>query len=228
MGVLWLDVLDRGLDWSAPGGLEVSGREAILRQTALLRRACASRMLQADLDRDDQSRLSQWLEAVTLSFRPGPSSEGEPLGFASAWPILRAHRRRGHLPEPFESVLSTALVQFLSQWNDSLEAAIYRCHGVRRGPSPIRDLPEAWEVEFARRAEILDLLRTGDMHQCPRFVWSDRGSRYCGKACSNASFVIRKQRREPRYFAEKQERYRARQQRQETPRTDRGAFVYID
>jgi hypothetical protein len=105
---------------------------------------------------------------------------------------------------------------------------VQRCHGIRRGAAPSRDLPEAWETEFARRAEILDLLRAGELHQCPRFVWNDRGSRFCSKACSNASFAARKQRQEPRYFAAKQERYRTRQESSRSGRRDRGAFVYMD
>jgi hypothetical protein len=66
------------------------------------------------------------------------------------------------------------------------------------------------------------------MHQCPRFVWSERGSRYCSKSCSNASFAVRKALAQPRYFAEKQERYRSRQEQSKKRRRDPGAFVYMD
>jgi hypothetical protein len=66
------------------------------------------------------------------------------------------------------------------------------------------------------------------VHRCPRLVWSARGSRFCSKSCSNASFAARKASSEPRYFAAKQGRYRKRQQRPQRPRRHPGAFVYMD
>lgn len=226
--MLWLDVLNRALEWSGPQRPSGEGADAVSSQAALLRRVVAARLLGVDLDLEDRTRLSQWLRAVTLTLTEPRRISGDGGGTTLKWPALRAPRLQGRLPEPYESQLGTALVQFLAQWSDSLATVVCRCHGIRRGSASNRDLPAAWEAEFARRAGIVELLRNGDMHQCGRMVWAERGSHYCGKACSNASFAARKAREQPRYFARKQERYRLRQESKKKPRRDGGAFVYMD
>jgi hypothetical protein len=132
------------------------------------------------------------------------------------------------LPEPFETLLSTALVQFLVlRWESDMQEVVNRCNGVLRGHAPELGVPATLEREFADIAGIADLVLDGNYRQCPRLILSSRGGRFCSKACSNASFAARKARSEPRYFADKQERHRKRQKQQRQP-TDRGAFVYID
>jgi hypothetical protein len=95
---------------------------------------------------------------------------------------------------------------------------------VARGGPPSPYDPED-DAAFAALAGILRLVREG-WRQCPRLVHAPRGSQYCSKACSNASFAARKGEVEPRYFASKQAAYRQRQRRrQEAPRD---VFAFVD
>jgi len=234
--MLWVDVLNRALEWNATsnaplhpqGGARLApGALAALQQDVrLLRRVFAARASDAALDAADAARLSQWLATVTLQPGPGATHTLPAPAAGLAWPAFVARRRIGGTCEPFESLLSTALVQLLGLPGDWLGGVVRRCQGLRRGPAP----DAAWPAgDGGHAAAALDGCVDGvRAHQCPRLVWSARGSRFCSKACSNASFAARKARREPRYFAAKQDRYRARRKRQQRPRARAGAFVYMD
>ena len=119
-------------------------------------------------------------------------------------------------------------LQVLALPRGSFGTVVHRCHGLVRGPAPEVGWPEDWEAGFARQAALAAFLPAASLQQCPRLVWSHRGSRYCSKTCSNSSFAARKAQQEPRYFAAKQGRYRARRQRAQAARPQRSAFVYID
>ncbi len=239
--MLWVEVLNRVLEWQSgargitaahpQGGawLDAEAGERLRADAQVLRSACAARLLATVLAPEEAMHVSQWLAAVTLhAADPGADLHDGPKGDLG-WPQFVARRRNGTLVEPFESLLSTSLLQLLSMPPAWLETAARRCHGVRLGPAATPAWPGAWEARFAAHAGIDRVLATASLHQCPRIVWSERGSRFCGKACSNAAFAANKTRREPRYFAEKQERYRARRRRTDAPpRPNRGAFVYID
>ena len=236
--MLWVDVLNLALDWRdaerAPqaGGAGIripeATRPALRRDVALLRRIFASYYLEVPLAPAYTEQLNEWLAAVTL--RSGRAPQSPPtLG-------LRAARAREAQSEPFETLLSSALVQLLGQIDQAhLMAAVHRCHGIQRRVAARDSAAWEWPGElregFARKADSLVLLRDAAWCQCARLVVSERGSRYCSKACSNASFVARKSRRDPRYFAQKQQRYRERKDkppRTRAARLDRGAFVYMD
>ena len=238
--MLWVDVLNRALDWRDSGDLERephAARVARVFDTAalqnaqarvrLLRRVFASQYLDAPLPHPELDLVNQWLAAVTLQVTPSPSAPGR-LDLVTA-------RSPGAPPQPNENALSSALVQVLAHGRASM-TAVHRCHGVLRNRR-IKDAMQAtdWPVElearFAHVAGIAPLLRDGTWHQCPRLVVSERGSRYCSKACSNAHFVARKTQTDPAYFAAKQKRYRSRREAGPAAgaaRVDRGAFVYMD
>ena len=228
--MLWVEVVNRALDWDGAASpmhpqtglpLDPAASSSLRRDLGLLRRVVAARLLDHGLEAETGIALSQWLGAVTL----------EPAGAPSAspgWPDFVARRRQSGLGDPFESLLSTSLLQVLALPKGSFGTVVHRCHGLVRGPAPEAGWPAAWEARFAEQARLAALLRSESLHQCQRLVWSHRGSRYCCKACSNSSFAARKARREPRYFAAKQGRYRARRQRAAAARPERSAFVYID
>jgi hypothetical protein len=161
--------------------------------------------------------VSQWINAVTLRAAGAETRAG------FAWPALRARRGVGALPALAEELLSTAVVDLFAQ---PVGGQVARCAGVVRGAPPAGLAPED-EREFARRAGLAGLIPDG-MHQCARFVATPRAGQYCSKTCSNASFVVRKAARDPRYFSRKQASYRDRKQRRVEPaRVDR-AFSFID
>lgn len=238
----WVDVLNRALAWPhadspGPGGARVEAATVIpatalaslQRDVTLLRRVYASHYIGVKLTRGQTEAMNQWLAAVTLRFVPSADSGRG---------ALRATRRRAPFPEPFEGSLSSALVQLIGiALETDLMTGIHRCHGVQRTPSAGEARgasPGAWphdlEEHFARKARIRGLLVRAGLRQCPRLVVSERGSRYCSKACSNAAFAARKSHDDPRYFAHKQERYRRRKKLPsgDVTRPDRGAFVYMD
>ena len=234
--MLWVDVLNRALEWPTgavhpQGGarLEAVAGERLFRDTQVLRSICAARLLATELTADESKPVSQWLATVTLNAEnPGARLRDAPTS-EQGFPQFVARRRSGSLVEPFESLLSTSLLQLLSIPSAWVQTAARRCHGVRPGPAASEAWPGEWEARFAAHAGIERMLATAGLHQCPRVVWSERGGRFCTKACSNAAFAADKARREPRYFAEKQERYRVRRRRADAPpRPNRGAFVYID
>ncbi|HZL84086.1 MAG TPA: hypothetical protein VFD07_01780 [Candidatus Krumholzibacteria bacterium] len=235
--MLWVDVLNRALEWPTgavhpQGGsrLEAVAGERLSRDAQVLRSVCAARLLASELAPDEAKPVSQWLATVTLNAENRGSELGDEPASELGMPQFVARRRSGSLVEPFESLLSTSLLQLLSIPSAWLQTAARRCHGVRPGPAATEAWPGAWEARFAAHAGIERMLATADLHQCPRVVWSERGGRFCSKACSNAAFAADKARRDPRYFAEKQERYRARRRRVDRapPPKNRGAFVYID
>jgi hypothetical protein len=241
--MFWVDVLNQALAWSDTDWLRREPRAAqaatmaradafaaLQQDVALLRRVFASYYIDVELTHHQIELLNQWLAAVTLQI--SPSRDAVP-----PYP-LRAARQRAAYPEPLDVLLSSALVQLVGVAQETtLMTAIHRCHGVQRVPTTAgavqagqADWPPELEERFARKAGIQALLTT-PLRQCSRLVVSERGSRYCSKACSNASFAARKSRDDPRYFAYKQERYRRRKEKRppgEAARLDRGAFVYMD
>ncbi|MFQ5599601.1 MAG: hypothetical protein ACE5G2_03500 [Candidatus Krumholzibacteriia bacterium] len=232
--MLWVDVLNRAVEWSGLGpesaasrggrpaaALDEATRARLLSDAAGLRRAFAAAYLGRELPARDAAGLLQWVEAV----KPGVDLP-RVVGHVEL-PALRGRRRHG-LPEPFETLLSTALLQFMGlRWKSDLWRVVHRCHGLRRGPAHRHGYPPEWEADFAARAGVLEIVRAGVQQQCPYLVVSARGSRFCSKSCSNATFAARKAAHEPRYFADKQDRYRRRRKRR-GPRQDPGAFVYMD
>lgn len=236
--MLWIEVLNRALEWNTPGTarqwlhpqggapLEADVLVALQRDVQLLHRVFASRAGGSALDAEDAVQLARWLATVTL--QPAVRALATlPAGSEGlAWPGCVARRHSGGTCEPFESLLTTALVQLLGLPADWLGSVVHRCEGRRPGPAPdAARMGEMGRGAAAARDGRVDAARA---HQCPRLVWSARGRRFCSKACSNASFAARKVQREPRYFAAKQERYRARRKRQQRPRARAGAFVYMD
>lgn len=237
--MLWVDVLNRALEWHDAASLATKPHTAraatvlrpdmapaVRRDVDLLRRVFASMYLDIALPDAQRRDVRQWLAAVTLEHVAARDSR---LGG-----VLRARRSGTNHPEPYESLLSSALVQLLGSADaPGALTAVHRCHGIQR-PAPGTDdspWPQDLEAAFAHRARLDALLPDASLRQCACLVFSERGSRYCSKACSNANFAVRKSRRDPRYFAEKQERYRRRKEQRPEPqaaRVDRGAFVYMD
>ncbi len=246
--MFWVEVLNHALEWRDADGLagEPAGRAArvlplavlgaLRDDVALLRHVFAASYLGRPLCTAQARHLEQWLAAVTL--RPArPLHQLAKTNSASRTaelPVLRAARARGAHPEPFETLLSTALVRLVGELDEpDVMTVVHRCHGLVRRPRV--PLVTGWSPEldeaFARKARCLAFVRDNAMQQCERLVVSERGSRYCGKACSNAAFVARKSRNDPKYFAEKQRRYRRRKEsrpREQAARVESGAFVYID
>jgi hypothetical protein len=230
--MLWVDVLNGALEWGDPvavsrwmsrGGavvLEQSVHARLVREAALLRRTFAASYLGVDLQPEDHAAVSQWLAAVSLQAGPASLRGVETRG-------LVGRRARG-LPDPFEPLLSTALVELLTVGTmNEQPTAVHRCHGLRRGTAAQDGCPSEWHQRFAAIAGVADLIRNGSLHQCPRLIVTQRGGRFCSKSCSNASFAGRKASDDPSYFAAKQERYRRRLQRR-SRRPDPGAFVFVD
>ena len=233
--MLWVDVLNRSLDWESKEAVEgwlratgqarpMSAREflALGQDLSVLRASFAAPHLGRALGSEESHALSQWLATVTLAV-PASSSLG-----AFELPGLTAARRVPMLPAPLEMLLGTALVQILSiPGAAAAGASVERCQGLCRGEHGAGGFAPADEELFAVRAEIPAALRDGPVHQCPRLVESERGGHFCSKACSNASFAARKAAVDPRYFAAKQERYRRRREPPRPPQRP-GAFVFID
>jgi len=233
--MLWVEVLNRALDWSdgerlrgwlrqvgMECDLESREHEVLCRDVAALRAVFAASYLRRPLSGEEERALCRWVDDLQLR----PAAAERLAGFDL--PPLRARRREALLPEPLETLLGTALVQLLGLGGAKLaEAGVGRCHGVRRAAATVSTFSVGDEARCAARAGLAELLRDGDLSQCPRLVLSPRRGQYCSKACSNAAFAARKQAREPRYFAAKQDRYRRRRQKVERPPTP-GAFVYID
>lgn len=226
--MFWVDVLNRALageEGGSGGALwQTVAPPAAVLETAvacwnadlqLLRSGATHRVLGRDAIA--AAVVSQWIAAVTLR------ATGAEMRGGFEWPALRARRAAGALPAPAEELLSTALVDLFAQ---PVGGVVARCAGVVRGAAPAGLAPED-EREFARRAGLAGLIPAG-MQQCGRFVATPRAGQYCSKACSNASFAVRKAARDPRYFSRKQASYRDRQRRRIEPaRVDR-AFSFID
>jgi hypothetical protein len=226
--VYWVEVLNRGLDGGAgPAGATlwhaVAPPAAVLpaaltqweQDLQLLRTGATHRVLGRDAIA--AAVLSQWVTAVTLRASGAESRAG------FAWPALRARRSSTALPLPAEELLSTALVDLFAQ---PVEGLVARCAGVVRGTAPA-GFAAADEREFARRAGLAGLIPAG-LCQCAHFVATPRAGRYCSKSCSNASFVLRKAARDPRYFSRKQASYRDRQKQRIAPARLERAFSFID
>jgi hypothetical protein len=234
--MLWVEVLNCSLEWRDPFRvarwmqreaavvLEPAMHSRLLRDEGLVRRSFAASYLGVEPPAEDQALLSQWLAAVTL--RPEPLVPWPPLLNGTGPPRLLVRRSRG-LPEPFEALLSTALLQLLTWQDGGQESAVHRCHGVVRGAAGDDGIPPDWSRRFAEIAGLGDLLDEGPVHQCQRLLVAPRGGHFCSKSCSNAHFVVRKAASDPRYFADKQGRYRRRRQRP-APRRDQGALVFMD
>ena len=118
--MLWVDVLNRALDWRdsdwlaqephtarAATLIRPEALPAIVHDVELLRRLYASVAVDATLSPEDTRTLSQWLAAVTVSVAP--------VSATTPRPRLHATRTRHAHPEPFESLLSSALVQLVGQ-----------------------------------------------------------------------------------------------------------------
>jgi hypothetical protein len=212
--MLWVAVLNQGLEWTHPAGVPPAellrqasapwsgtAREQLTTDLALLRGLHACAALPRARTPREEGALGSWLPALALGL-----GALEKRG-RFALPPLRARRSPAPLPPALEELLSTALLELLA--GGASAAQVGRCQGLLRGaaapPGPAAD-----EAAFARAAGLEALLEAGFV-QCPRLVLAPRGSRYCSKACSNAAFALRKGSAEPRYFAHKQARYRARQ-----------------
>lgn len=223
----WVEVCNDAAGWACLEGarrlvpsLAAEEHAALVRDAGLLVRLVAARYLGLSLPSGDQAALSAWLKSVQVAFR-GPTRN-------PSIPPLFAHRR-GQLAEPFESTVSSALLQFLAADPESV-ARVHRCHGVVRRTEENPSLyPTDWEPLFAERAGIAAFLDRSATRQCAVWIAAHRGGRYCSKSCANAAFAARKAASEPDYFAAKQERYRLRQERQSRQRSSRaGALVFID
>lgn len=223
--MLWVELLNRALEWAGPStavpqalletagtALDAKASAQLTRDLSLLRAVHAARALPRAQSASENDALSQWLDAVTLEFASTPRKGPMPL------PALRARRPRSALPPALEELVCTALVELLAA--GPAAASVQRCHGVVRaadGRDPTED-----DRRFAQAAGVERLLDAG-WRQCPQLVWAPRRGRYCSKACSNAAFALRKGSADPRYFARKQARYRARLSVPERPRPS--AFV---
>jgi len=218
--MLWVDVVNRSLEWETGHGLEALGRAFAPRgiDGVVLGRATATLRVAAEaLVLDPRASLpapaSQWLASVTLRAAVTEERGGFLL------PAIRAARQRSDLTHDLEELLSTALVQLAAGgWQ-----AVARCAGVTRRSGAALGDPAA--VAFARRAG-LDGILDAETAQCPRLVAGPRAGQYCSKACSNAAFALRKAAREPAYFARKQARYRA-GKRRAAARVE-SAFAFVD
>lgn len=219
--MLWVEVLNQSVAWDEGAGIGSSPLapdqlEALRRDLTILRAAYAAPALGRDFSPHEFAAMEQWLADVTLSSR-GPETDG------STRPALRARRRTTSLPDALDARLSTAFVQL-----QALEGvtAVQRCHGlVRAATSGPRFKPED-EALFARRAGLGEI--PGEWRQCPRLVSAPRAAHFCSKACSNVAFALRKAVREPRYFAEKQRLYRARQRGTPSRPASPSAFMFVD
>lgn len=232
--MLWVDVLNRSLSWcdvdtaarlaaAAGGQLTAAAHARVVADAALLWRLFTAHHLQRQPAAEDRSAVLQWVEAVTLQVAPAQAG-------SAASPVLGGTRRHDALAEPFESMLTGALLQLLATTGEQqVFGAVQRCHGVHRCDGN-NLLSRDDEAQFARRGDLDDLCTRLGLAQCPQLLVSARGRRFCSKSCSNATFAARKAREDPQYFAAKQERYRLRQRAGDTSgRRDReGAFVYID
>jgi hypothetical protein len=228
--MLWVTVLNRALAWVGEGAalpaelgaggplvLAPPGAAQLATDVALLRATHASLALPRGRTPDEEEALRQWLAAVTLHLAPAATHS------KSGLPPLRARRATTLLPPALDELLCTALVELLGAGAQA--AAVGRCHGALRA-APARATASDDELRFARVAGLATLVAAG-WRQCPRLVLAPRGARYCSKACSNAAFALRKGSAEPRYFASKQARYRARQALPARPQPS--AFVaFID
>ena len=226
--MFWVEVLNRAFE---PG--EGSGGARLWRAVALPAAALQAagmpwdqevRLLRSGathrvLGRDAMAAavLSPWVIAVTLR------AAGTETHAGFAWPALRARRSVTPLPPEAEELLSTAVIDLFAQPVDGLVA---RCAGVVRAAALPGSVLED-EREFARRAGLPGLMPEG-MRQCARFVATPRAGHYCSKSCSNASFVVRKAARDPRYFSRKQASYRDRQRQRDEPAHIERPFSFID
>jgi hypothetical protein len=218
--MLWVDVVNRSLEWETQPGIEELQRvwapaglvaAAVRAAAAIVRAAAARRIL--DPEAEPPWPASQWLAAVTLRTARAERRGGLDL------PALRAARPRSDLPPALEELLATALVQLAA----SPAGGVARCAGVTRAAVPGAD--PALESAFARLAGLDALLENG-CRQCARLVAGPRAGHYCSKACSNAAFALRKAAREPAYFARKQARYRD-SKRRAAARVE-SAFAFVD
>jgi hypothetical protein len=239
--MFWVKVCNAAADWvdyptassaaAAANAAERLGPEAhsaVLRDAGLLLRVFAARYLDVPLPREDAAELSRWIAAVTLRTLD-PADRARALsGTRAPRPLEVIAGRQPGLAAPFEALLSTALVQFVAT-DATAHARVHRCHGILRFASTPSLYPPEWENRFADRAGIGAAVAAGQTHQCGVLLFSDRGGRYCSKACANASFAARKIAAEPAYFAAKQGRYRARRVRElAASRRRPEALVFLD
>jgi hypothetical protein len=193
--MMWVEVLNRALDWSDLAGVrrELRGHGAavvlddraharLLREVALVRRCFAADYLHVELPAADARALSQWVAAVTL--RSGAMSRIDP-----ALPDVCGRRRRDSLPDPFETLLTTALIEMKMQQPGAAATVVHRCHGVLRvGAHAVADTPD-WSHRFAQIAGIDAIVRDGVFHQCPRLIRRRRGQAPTSTESDRGAFV---------------------------------------
>lgn len=220
--MFWVEVLNQSVVWeesefrldSRSEVLAPALRQALRRDLTTLRAAYAAPALGRGFHPPESSALNQWLAEVTLAPHPGAPD-------VFSWPALVARRRTSELPRDVEALLSTACLQLLSLGGVT---AVHRCHGLVRAAQAPAVFAAEDEALFARRAGLGNI--PGEWRQCPHLVAAPRAAHFCSKTCSNAAFAARKAARDPRYFAEKQRLYRARQRASTTPAPR--PFMFVD
>lgn len=138
-------------------------------------------------------------------------------------PALHAKAQGTSDADLLKAMEETILIQFASFLSDFLanqgEIALNRCEGLFKEQRSFDDesLAPPMETEKRWRKEIpifieCKLLSSPDIHRCGDFFIGKAKARFCSEACRFRTFQLNKQLTDPDYLADKQRRYRQRQQ----------------
>ena len=227
----WIEVLNEQSRWQSRADLsdwfyQLAGRKAVLLDGTIdgfeealgyMRRQVANLHFGEPVD---LMWLDTQLKTVTLGLL---HHQGAQEGTDSKIPRFRARVKGLHDTDLLRAVKDTLLVQFaefVGEQLDSPNQLISRCEGIHRessqkpvvGPAAYAaDVESRWRSEIAVLSTASD--SAADVHRCSNLLHAGPKVRFCSDSCRFATYQLAKSVQEPSYLADKQRRYRRRQEK---------------
>lgn len=219
----WMDVLNEQFEWNTTEDLKkwfakLTGKQTDLPKTAINEfQKCLNfiREQVSALHFDepvDLKTLDKKLSGIKLS-----------MAKANVLPSLHAKVQGTSDVDLLKAMEETILVQFASFLSNLIandnETALNRCEGLfkeqrsfdKESLAPPMEIERRWRKEITILTEC-KLLNSTDIHRCGDFFIGKAKARFCSEACRFRTFQLNKQLTDPDYLADKQRRYRQRQQ----------------
>lgn len=218
----WMDVLNEQFEWNTTTDLkkwfaQLTGHEADLSKQAINEFQKSLNFIREQVsalhfnESTDLKTLDKKLSGIKLSMSKNavlPPLHAKTKGTSDA-DLLKA------MEETILLQFASFLSEFLSEENQYLN----RCEGLYKEKRSFDDESLAPEMETEKRwrKEIpilveCKLLASTDIHRCGDFFIGKAQARFCSEACRFRTFQLSKQLTDPDYLADKQRRYRQRQQ----------------
>lgn len=227
----WIDVLNEQTRWESRADLmnwffQLAGRKATLLDGTMdgfeealgyMRRQVANLHFGEPVD---LMWLDTQLKTVSLGLL---HHQGAQEGADSKIPRFRARVKGLHDTDLLRAVKDTLLIQFAEFVGDQLDSPtqlVSRCEGIHReaAQKPVTGAAAyAADVETRWRSEITVLAgeteNVADVHRCSNLLLAGPKVRFCSDSCRFATYQLAKSVEEPSYLADKQRRYRRRQEK---------------